>query len=169
MVADGTLFIAGNRDDLIAMHAATGGTLWRRNLGRSTYSTPAVVDGTVYMGSNPWYLWAVDAVTGEERWKQETGANRQSSPTVADGTVYIGSEDMSLWAVDAVTGEERWRLETGGEVHSSPWSQTGPCTSAARTASCMRFTPDPDTRTAPGALLRDGRRYELTPPTAPAA
>ena len=56
VVAEGTLFIAGNHDGLIAMHAATGGTLWRRSLSRSTYSTPTVVDGVVYMGSNGRYL-----------------------------------------------------------------------------------------------------------------
>lgn len=102
-VADGTVYIGNNDNQLYALDAQTGEERWGFVTENDIQSSPAVADGTVYVGSNDNHLYAIDAETGSELWSFETGGEiGWSSPTVADGVVYVGSTDNRLYAI---TGE----------------------------------------------------------------
>jgi outer membrane protein assembly factor BamB len=123
-VSGGTLFVGSADDDLYAINATTGATVWKFHTTNSIVdSSPAVVNGIVYIGSTDGNLYAVSATTGlQESWSpMKTGAAINSSPAVVNGVVYIGSTDKSLYAFNATTGVKLWStVATGNTILSSP-------------------------------------------------
>jgi eukaryotic-like serine/threonine-protein kinase len=120
-VADGTVYVGSDDNNVYALDAETGDEQWRFETGLSIeYSSPAVANGTVYVGSWDGNVYALDAESGDELWRFEVIDLARSSPAVADGTVYTGSFDGTVYALDAETGEELWRFQTGDRMSSSP-------------------------------------------------
>lgn len=114
-VANGTVFVGSDDDNLYAIDAATGQERWRFSTGGDVDSSPAVMDGTVYFGSFDGNIYALDAASGSERWRFETREpDQRFVPAVADGTVVVKGND--LYALDAASGEERWRSGIGGDA-----------------------------------------------------
>ncbi len=122
-VSGGTLYVGSADDDLYAINATTGATVWKFHTTNSIVdSSPAVVNGIVYIGSTDGNLYAVSASTGlQESWSpMKTGAAINSSPAVFNGVVYVGSTDHSLYAFNATTGAKLWSAATGNTILSSP-------------------------------------------------
>jgi len=119
-VVGGVVYMGSLDNNLYAVNAGTGTTLWNFTTGGQIYSSPAVADAVVYAGSLDNNLYAVNAVTGAKLWNFTTGGQIYSSPAVADGVVYVGSLDNNLYAINAVTGAKLWNFATGGKIYSSP-------------------------------------------------
>ena len=126
VVAGGRLYFGTNHGLVLALDAATGDVVWRRELGRCIASSPAV-DGVVVivgvMGTPascdedvPSFVVALDRRDGRTRWLFRTGGPVESSPLVVGRLVVVGSWDGSVFALDAASGRIRWRFATHGPV-----------------------------------------------------
>jgi outer membrane protein assembly factor BamB len=122
-VVDGVVYIGAEDNNVYALNAKNGKTIWSFLTGDSVYSSPVVVDGVVYIGSGDRNVYALDAKTGEKLWSYETGGGVGefgASPVVVDGVVYVGSRDHNIYALDASNGEKLWSYTTGEVVHATP-------------------------------------------------
>jgi outer membrane protein assembly factor BamB len=64
-----TLYVGVQDNNLYALNAATGETLWHYETGGAVDSSPALVDGVVYVGSDDHYVYALRASDGELVWR----------------------------------------------------------------------------------------------------
>jgi outer membrane protein assembly factor BamB len=62
-VADGTVYVGSNDNNLYAVDASTGDQQWAFKTSGSVHSSPTVADETVYVGSNDNNLYAVSTDT----------------------------------------------------------------------------------------------------------
>ena len=144
-VADGravTMFSDGERDNLIALDAATGEELWRLPIAASypalstaapgPAGTPTIHEGIVY-ALGPWgQLMAVGLDDGTLIWTrkidEQGGAKRPrngftTTPTIAGDLVIVqtgGPGGYSLSAYDRLTGQPRWSTGDEGVDYQSP-------------------------------------------------
>lgn len=86
-VAEGTIFVADERESLHALSLATGEPRWTAPLGGKT--APVVADGVVYAVESQYRLKAFDADSGETRFEYEPPTVPISTPVVGDGTLYV--------------------------------------------------------------------------------
>lgn len=117
-VADSTLYVGSNDDQVYSLTSTTGHVRWTYTTGGIVTSRPAVAGGSVYVGSNDHKVYALDAATGHLHWIQPTGGPVTSDLAVAGNTVYVGSNDHKLYALNATTGRVLWTYTTGDYVSS---------------------------------------------------
>lgn len=135
-----TMDSEGDREFVIAFDAATGGELWRvdvgemfeNDFGNGPRSTPTHVDGVLYTMSSLGRLSALRAENGDELWRHELRAEFgsilpnwafTSSPLVLGDAVIVelgGSENRTVGAFDRASGELRWTAGDGDIAYSSP-------------------------------------------------
>jgi eukaryotic-like serine/threonine-protein kinase len=144
VLADGTLYIGSDDQNLYAIDLVSGAEKWKFATGGPIRSTPAVVDGLVFFASYDGTFYALEAVDGKVAWKFDIPGERkfaapglhgylprqqvipdfwdcyQSSAVVGAGIVYFGCGDGNVYALDAKTGAEKWKFTTGDVVHASP-------------------------------------------------
>jgi eukaryotic-like serine/threonine-protein kinase len=117
-IRQGTLYIgSSDYQQAFALDAKTGKEKWRRDLGGSVWTTPAISDSRVYVGTTgmPGYFvdphggfFALDRATGKIVWRfampaGENGAayGVASSPALSDGLVLFGGLDGKFYALRA--------------------------------------------------------------------
>jgi outer membrane protein assembly factor BamB len=98
-VADGRVYVVVDRNDLVALDAATGAEAWRYRIGGTATTEPVVADGVVYLGADDHDLYAIDATTGTERWRIAIAGRIVTEPAVVDGVVYVGDDTNTLYAL----------------------------------------------------------------------
>ncbi len=125
---DGVVY-AGDSDgtnaSFLAVDAATGETLWRReDAVRYIYSRPAfdTATATVLAGTQEGTLFAFAADSGEVRWRFQADAALQSSLQVRDGVVYFTSTTGNLYAVATASGRLLNHYRPGANLNT----QAGP-------------------------------------------
>jgi outer membrane protein assembly factor BamB len=121
------IFQLGDDGVLSAIDKRNGHTLWQRQLGSNSASTPAVVGNTVYAtvlerapGVEAGAIFALDAATGSTLWSRDLPAPSESSPLVDRGRVFFGSQDGTVYALDARDGRVVWTYHAEGAVKASP-------------------------------------------------
>ena len=132
VVADGVVYIGGFYNNLYAVDAQTGATLWLARTGNVINGSAAVAYGLVYIGSGDGVLYAYHAHTGSLAWKTSVGGVIFTSPAVADGVVYAttacdcgASASKFLFALDAMSGARLWSFAPGYPMYSSPTVASG--------------------------------------------
>ena len=149
LVIDGVLYLEGMQNNIYAVDAATGRTLWTY-----LYKWPAAMtisirgarglafgDGRIFMGTQDNHLVAVDAQTGEQVWNTHVEENSEckcritSAPLFAKGKVIVGNAGSGyehlrghVNAYDAKTGALLWHFEvvpSPGEPGSDTWVGAG--------------------------------------------
>lgn len=157
LVVDGVLYLEGTQNNVYAIDAATGKSLWSY-----TYKWPdkaitgikgarglAFGEGRVYMGTQDNHLVALDAETGKETWNIEvenffdclckiTGAPLFVNGKVVTGVAGGGQQHLRGYidAFDAKTGQRVWHFDTipspdqpGGETwNGDTWKMGGGAT-----------------------------------------
>lgn len=141
-IANGRLFIQGQRDDeeyVLAFDAGTGKQLWRAPTGRSFHeshgygprSTPTVDGDHIYALAADGMLVCLDAATGKRIWGYNV-IDRFSghvphwgiteSPLVADARVIVtpGGSGAAVVALDKMNGKLLWRSQDDRPGYSSP-------------------------------------------------
>ena len=122
--ADGTIYLASQAGNLVAVDPA-GSVRWLLDNLVAISSSPAIgLDGTIYVAARHG-VHAVDA-DGEVQWTYETSGATffLSSPAVAsDGTIYVGGMDGRLHAINR-DGSARWTFRASDRVWSP--SSIGP-------------------------------------------
>lgn len=128
VLAAGRLFVGTNHGLVLAVDAADGRVVWRRQFRGCVAASPAVDSRAVYVGfmdappctgTRPSLLVALDPGSGTTLWRFRAGVI-ESPPLVVGGLVYFGSWDGRIYAVDARTGRRRWSFATHGRVKGGP-------------------------------------------------
>jgi alcohol dehydrogenase (cytochrome c) len=145
LVVDGVMYTIQSPDDVIALDAATGKTLWTYahkpapetknpccgNLSRGV----AILDNKLFLATLDAQLIAIDARTGRELWKTQVADYKDqysmtSAPLVVKDKVITGVAGGEhgirgfLAAWDVNTGKELWRFYTvpgPGEPGHETW------------------------------------------------
>ncbi len=144
VVVAGVMFVTGS-NDLFALDATTGKTLWHHTRAVSTGLIDdasghinrgvAVLGTRVYMETDNAHLLCLDARSGNQIWDVSYApGNRNygatSAPTIVKNKVLVGTSGGDdgvrgfIAAFDADTGKEVWRLWTipaPGEFGSESW------------------------------------------------
>jgi outer membrane protein assembly factor BamB len=111
-VTDGRhVFVAGAKGAVLALDAASGKVLWRRQFKLALAGGPGVGGGLVLVGSADGDLIALDALTGANRWQVRINAEILSAPVVGNGVVVLHTVDGHLYGLNAANGEQRWVTE----------------------------------------------------------
>ncbi len=137
-----TLYRDGQKEVLVAHHAANGGLKWRhqqpaklwggfdRQYGSGPHSTPAVRDGRVCAVSVRAVVLCLGAGTGELLWSYDLWQKHDaepsdrgyaSSPLAYGELIIVAAAGRGLVALDAGSGDPRWtRFELPNNAFSSP-------------------------------------------------
>ena len=146
LVVDGVLYLEGMQNNVYAVEANTGRTVWTYEYkwpDVKTYSIRgargiAFGDGRIYMGTQDNHVVALDAKTGSEVWNIHVEDNAEcacritAAPLFVKGKVITGNAGSGygqmrghINAYDAKTGSLAWHFEvvpTPGEPGSETWA-----------------------------------------------
>ena len=143
IVNNGVMFLATPGNQVIALDARNGATLWRYKrpladdvvLLHGTSRGVALSGGKVFFAAAEAVLVALDARTGKEVWTATVEDNRSGyymsvAPLVADGKVMVGASGGEMGvrgfvaAYDVESGKPLWKTYTvpaPGEPGSETW------------------------------------------------
>lgn len=118
---------AGGYEDLYALSASDGSTIWSTGIPADGTAT-TVVNGMVFAGGRDGVIYALDASTGDEQWTFDTGSTSSGTfdavpePAFAAGTVYIGGgyDNNKVYALSANEGVKRWEKTLSAAVMAPP-------------------------------------------------
>jgi outer membrane protein assembly factor BamB len=123
----GMVFFAYVDGDLVAVDAATGRQVWKRDLHSHLESSPMAVGGTLYIGSDKTNVIALRASDGRIRWQFNSPGAIKASPSYHDGRIYVADYEGAMFCLEAATGKPIWRTNTTrvppfgeGGFYSSP-------------------------------------------------
>lgn len=142
LLHDGVLFVAGYRDHVFALDAATGDTLWHYQRwlpeGALFYykRNMALYGDKLYVGTSDAHVVALDVKTGKVAWDRAIaqpgdGFMLTGGPLVARGKVMQGLTGIGIaggayiQALDADTGKPAWRfysIPRPGEPGDETWN-----------------------------------------------
>ena len=146
LVVDGVLFLEGMQNNVYAIDAATGRTLWTYEYKWPEVKTFSIRgarglaygDGRIYMGTQNNHLVALDAKTGAEVWNIHIEENSEcecritEAPLYVKGKVFIGNAGSGYQALrghinayDAKSGALVWHFEVipaPGEPGAETWA-----------------------------------------------
>ncbi len=117
---EGDLYVNTFEGATYAIDAESGKVQWRRRVGGTLPSSPAIDGPRVIVSSQAGTVTALDRRKGSVLWQVRTAGKVESSPVAVEGLVYFGSHDGRLFAVRAATGRVRWGYQSGGRINSSP-------------------------------------------------
>jgi PQQ-dependent dehydrogenase (methanol/ethanol family) len=147
VVYNGVMFVISGADDVLALDATTGDTIWeyRPQINQELSSVccgwtsrgVAVGEGKVFIGLLDARLVALNQKTGKVEWETvvapvEKGYTITSAPLYYNGNIYTGISGGDfgtrgrVTAFDAETGNEIWRFNTipgPGEKGHDTWPQ----------------------------------------------
>jgi quinohemoprotein ethanol dehydrogenase len=150
LVYDGVIYLPVGTDDVFAIDAMTGKTIWKYTSGISQKISTvccgwesrgvALGDGMVFLGQLDGTVVALDQKSGHVVWKTplerwQDGYTITAAPLYYDGRVYSGISGGEyeirgrLTALDAKTGKFLWRFFTipgPGETGHETWPKNGP-------------------------------------------
>jgi outer membrane protein assembly factor BamB len=109
---EGKVFFAYLGGDLVAVDAATGKQVWKRNLHAHLESSPMAIGGTLYLGDDKTDVVALRAADGKELWRFNSPAAIKASPSYHDGRLFVADYEGSVFALDASNGKPIWRSNT---------------------------------------------------------
>ena len=145
LVVDGVLFLEGMQNNVYAVDAATGRSIWTYEFKWPEVKTFSIRgarglaygDGRIYMGTQNNHLVALDAKTGAEVWNIHIEENSEcecritAAPLYVKGKVFTGNAGSGYQALrghinayDAKTGSLVWHFEVipaTGEPGSETW------------------------------------------------
>jgi outer membrane protein assembly factor BamB len=115
----GRLFATTGYAEVVAMDPATGGVIWRQDLGAVAAGTPTVADGVVYVGARDGTGWALDAKTGKVQWQvtgapSRTGIIASASPAVGARAVLFPNGSGQVIAALKIGGVQLWSANIAG-------------------------------------------------------
>ncbi|MDX1984751.1 MAG: PQQ-dependent dehydrogenase, methanol/ethanol family [Bryobacteraceae bacterium] len=167
LVVDGVMYLTRPENDVYAIDAGTGRTLWtysHRNPPR-TYNCCgkvnrglAILDGRLFMNTLDMHVVAIDARSGRELWKTKMfdhtaagGYAATGAPLALKDKVIVGMAGGErgvsgfLDAYDAATGKHLWRFNTipqPGEANFGTWAGDSWKTGGAATWNNGSYDPD---------------------------
>ncbi len=110
----GKLFAATGFGFVVAMDAATGNEVWRKEIGTPLRGAPAYADNRVFVITQDNTVYALSADKGEELWNQpaiseNAGILGAATPAISGDTVVVGFSSGELNALRAENGRTTWQ------------------------------------------------------------
>ena len=119
--ADGKLYTASATGRVEAFDAATGHSLWSKQLGKRSgfiwhhgnnsvrLSGGPTVDGDlVVVGSLEGTLYAFAAADGSERWNVQLSSEIIAAPAAGGGLIIVRAHDGHIFGLDRADGSRKW-------------------------------------------------------------
>src|SRR5882762_2633463 len=110
-VADGVVFAASHKGEVLAVTLETGKQVWVKKLKLPLSAGPAAGSGMVILGSSKGTVIALDAANGRERWRVHVNSELLSAPAISEKVVVLRSVDGRLHGLDSANGKELWQVE----------------------------------------------------------
>src|ERR1700719_2946255 len=110
-VADGVVFAASHKGEVLAVTLETGKQVWVKKLKQPLSAGPAAGSGMVILGSSKGTVIALDAANGRERWRVRVNSELLSAPAISEKVVVLRSVAGRLHGLDSATGKELWQVE----------------------------------------------------------
>ncbi len=144
LVVDGVLYTIQNPNDVVALDAMTGRTLWIYQYTPAPDARPccgrvnrglAILGNTLFMGTIDAHVVAIDAKSGKQIWNTTIASARAGyalthAPLVVKDKVIVGTAGAEygirgfIAAYDVHTGKEVWRFYTvagPGDPNQKTW------------------------------------------------
>ncbi len=115
--AAGRVLVADNTNQILALSAKDGATLWRKTLSGRANTSLIVIGENLIVGTADGYLNWLAVKTGELKKRVQVGGIPYGTP-VSSGPlllVIVSTGKSKLVALDATTGAVRWEQETPKE------------------------------------------------------
>jgi len=123
-VADGRVYAAGHRGDLVALDLSSGRVLWRVRTRAPLSGGTATGEGLVLVGASDGQLFAFSAANGESRWKVRLNGEVLAPAAITARLIALRTVDGKLHALSPADGHELWsqdqavpRLSLRGTSH----------------------------------------------------
>src|ERR1700722_14036784 len=110
-IADGVVFAASHKGEVLAVTLETGKQVWVKKLKQPLSAGPAAGSGMVILGSSKGTVIALDAANGKERWRVRVNSELLSAPAISEKVVVLRSVDGRLHGLDSASGKELWQVE----------------------------------------------------------
>lgn len=110
--ADGMVFTADSRGQVLSFSAETGKNLWRADLDSPLSSGPVAKDDIVIVGSLDGQIIVLDIQTGAEKWRSKISSESLSLPAVDSNRVIVRAQDGRVYGFDAENGKRVWVYDT---------------------------------------------------------
>lgn len=107
-VADGRVFAAGHKGDVVAFDLARGHVIWRARTKAPLSGGTAVGDGLVLIGSSDGRLFARDEATGKSRWTVRVNGEVLAPAAISDHLIALRTVDGKLHGLSPADGHELW-------------------------------------------------------------
>jgi outer membrane protein assembly factor BamB len=107
-VADGRVFAAGHRGDVVALDLARGQVIWRANTKAPLSGGTAVGDGLVLIGTSDGRLFALDEATGKSRWTERVNGEVLAPAAISEHLIALRTVDGKLHGLSPADGHELW-------------------------------------------------------------
>ncbi|SDD22565.1 Outer membrane protein assembly factor BamB, contains PQQ-like beta-propeller repeat [Sphingomonas sp. YR710] len=134
-IAFNTLYVVSQDNQLFALKAETGETLWTEsgsleNAGVFGVAAPAIAQGTVVAGFSSGELNAYRYENGRSVWQDSLSRTSittsvaslvdiDAAPVIDQGKVYAVGQGGRMVAMDLITGQRLWELNIAGL--ETPW------------------------------------------------
>jgi outer membrane protein assembly factor BamB len=115
----GWLLASTTSGDLLALRAADGTILWRRQLGSPLSGTPGPALDRLYLALEDRRLVSVLLTSGETVWERTLPA-RVTTILALDDQLVIGTAAKHMMSISLSSGRTRWDWALGGDVSGSP-------------------------------------------------
>lgn len=107
----GNHIYAANRDgSVFKLAAATGKTIWQRDLNSAIFSGVGVDDDLAVIGLENGKVIALEASTGRVRWETPLNLQISAIPAVGAGRVVVRTASGLSVGLDAANGEATWSI-----------------------------------------------------------
>ncbi len=103
----GYVYAANAKGELAKMHAETGRSEWRINVGEPISGGVGTGGGLVMVGTSRGHVLAYD-VNGKQVWQSKLSSEVLSVPRYFEGKVVVRSGDNHIYGLDAADGKRKW-------------------------------------------------------------
>ncbi|HLW05225.1 MAG TPA: outer membrane protein assembly factor BamB [Azoarcus sp.] len=106
-VADGAVYVAGERGELARIDAKSGNVAWSTRLDRLSAGVGAN-DSLVAVVTRDGELVVLEASSGAERWRTPVGAEVLAAPGVTNDVILVRTSSNVVKAYETSDGSQRW-------------------------------------------------------------
>jgi outer membrane protein assembly factor BamB len=107
-VADGRVFAAGHKGDVVALDLARGHVIWQARTKAPLSGGTAVGDGLVLIGTSDGRLFALDEATGKSRWMVRVNGEVLAPAAISEHLLALRTVDGKLHGLSPADGHELW-------------------------------------------------------------
>ncbi len=114
----GWLIAALASQELLALNAGNGGTVWRQTVGGGASARPTIAGDRLYVPLDSGRVTVLELLTGTAIWERELGGAPQE--ILVAGDLFVGASDNHFYRLSRRDGALRWRWRAGGDVVGLP-------------------------------------------------